>query len=177
MTLKSSNKEIINRCRIACKQQTLQSFAERIGVSKQILTAAAKLKKPPLTIICKTAELTGVSYDWLITGKRTSGSVPHLNDPGLMSRIGFDHEWVEETTGVAIANLRFLDANGGNTIYVIAMTGYLGTSGKYVFDLNGSLSIYDCKTRVDGSFVIDGEGYPGDVPKPVGKVVGVFTIC
>lgn len=171
------NKEILTRCRLACRLPTFQALGEAIGVKKQIISAAAKLKNPPQTIICKTAELTGVSYDWLLSGKNTSGSVPHLNDLSRMSRVGLDHEWVERTIGVSIADLRFLDVNGGNTIYIINVTARLRSSGKYVFELNGSPSVHDCRVRVDGSVFIDGEDCPGNVPEPIGKVIAVFAIC
>jgi hypothetical protein len=179
MPVKPRNKEIINRCRLACKKDTLQEFAALIGVSKQILSAATKLKKPPQTIVCKTAEHCGVSIDWLLTGRRAWGSVPHLNDPLTMSHIGLDHEWVADSMGVDVFNLRYLDTNGGNTSYLIdvSVAGGLGASGKYVFDMNGKPTVCDCKTRVDGSIVIDGDSYSGDLPKPIGRVVGIFTVC
>ena len=173
-----SNKEILDRCRLACRVPTFQALGEAIGVKKQIIFAAAKFKKPPLTIILKTVESTGVSYDWLFTGKRTSGGIPHLDEPGLMSRIGFDQERLEETTGVAIADLRFLGADNDDTIYIIDITARLRSSGKYVFRLvDGSLSIYDYRVRLDGSVFVDGEECLGSIPEPIGKVVAIFSIC
>jgi len=173
----TKNKEIVNRCRIATKAETLQDFAKTIGVSKQIVTASCKLKKPPLTIIEKTAELTGYSYDWLINGKNTSGSVQHLTEPNVMSPIGMDHEWIEKVLGLDINNLRFLESGGGNTIWIINLTSQFTVSGKYVFNLNGAMSVYGCKMRIDDSLVIDGEEYPKDrIPTLVGKVVCTLSV-
>ncbi len=167
------NRAIIDRMKKYAGMSTLTKLAAYLNVSKQIISTSVKLQKPPLALIMRFVEVSGASYDYILKGSSITGNVAHIEN-GSVCPIGLSYEYVKKL-GVEFADIRFKEADSGNTIYLIHLGNKFSGNGQYAFNSVGGVVIFDSEIRLDGKYIIDGTEYQTPI-EPVGKVVAVLRM-